>query len=132
LLGSMFFAQQIIGVDDTTAEGKIIRNTFIFNTFVMMQLFNEINARATRFSRSVLDGFFQSSLFIGVLVSTFVTQVLIIQFGGAFFKTVPLSLDLWVRSIAMGASVLVIGFVLRLVGRLLFPGWEREERLAKA
>ncbi len=132
LLGSMFFAQQIIGVDDTTPEGEIIRNTFIFNTFVMMQLFNEINARATRFSRSVLDGFFQSSLFISVLASTFVTQVLIIQFGGAFFKTVPLSLDLWIRSIAMGASVLVIGFVLRLVGRLLFPSWEREERLAKA
>ncbi|MCC7385215.1 MAG: calcium-translocating P-type ATPase, PMCA-type [Deltaproteobacteria bacterium] len=103
-----------------------VRNTFVFNTFVMMQLFNEVNARATRFSRSVLDGLFKSRLFIAVVVSTALVQVLIVQAGGSFFRTVPLSLDLWIASVILGASVLVIGFVVRKVGSTFAPGWDSD------
>ena len=106
------------------------RNTLVFNTFVMMQLFNEINARATKFGRSVLDGLFESKLFISVLVSTTILQILIIEAGGAFFRTVPLSLNLWMISVGLGASVLVVGFILRAVGRAVAPGWDTEDRPA--
>ena len=93
------------------------RLTFVFNTFVMMQVFNELNARSTRFDRGVLRHLAESHLFIGVMVATVAAQVAIVQLGGAFFRTVPLSLELWGRSAALGASMLVAGFVLRQVGR---------------
>ena len=40
-------------------------------------------------------------------------QVAIVQYGGAVFATVPLSAMQWVTIILATASVLVIGFVLR-------------------
>ena len=40
-------------------------------------------------------------------------QVAIVQYGGAIFATVPLSWLQWITIIVATASVLVIGFVLR-------------------
>ncbi len=97
----------------------LTRNTFVFNTFVMMQLFNEVNARSTRFDRGVLPGITKSPLFISVIAATLVTQLLIIQFGGALFRTTQLTVDEWLMSIAVGATVLVLGKVIRSVGRLV-------------
>ncbi|MBI2373387.1 MAG: calcium-translocating P-type ATPase, PMCA-type [Deltaproteobacteria bacterium] len=103
-----------------------VRATFVFNAFVMMQLFNEINARATRFSRKVLDGLFDSKLFLGVLISTTVAQLLIVNYGGSFFRTVPISVDFWLRSIGLGATVLVVGFLIRVVGHAVKPEWDHD------
>lgn len=97
------------------------RMTFVFNAFVMMQLANELNARSTRFDRGVLQGLPESTMFIAVMLTTFGLQVLIIQWGGDFFRTVPLSVDLWVRSVLIGATVLVFGAVLRAAGRVFAP-----------
>jgi calcium-translocating P-type ATPase len=102
------------------------RLTFVFNTFVFMQLFNEVNARSTRFDRSVFEGLLSSRLFVVVVLSTAAIQVLIVQYGGAFFRTVPLSLDLWLRSVVIGAMVLFAGMLLRAVGRALPSAWFKE------
>jgi Ca2+-transporting ATPase len=115
--------------DWVTPEGisHEARLTFVFNTFVLMQVFNELNARATRFDRSVLRHLTDSPLFLLVVVVTVVAQVGIVQLGGAFFRTVPLGLELWLRSAALGASMLVAGFVLRAVGRALPARWFEED-----
>ena len=42
-------------------------------------------------------------------------QVLIVQYGGVVFGTVPLSVNEWVKIIVMSASVLVVGFLIRVV-----------------
>lgn len=102
------------------------RLTFIFNTFVFMQLFNEVNARSTRFDRSVLDGLRESGMFLAVIGTTTVLQILIVQLGGEFFRTVPLSGELWLRSVLVGSGVLVVGVLLRWVGRALPSGWFQE------
>jgi Ca2+-transporting ATPase len=47
---------------------------------------------------------------MGVIVAT---QVLIVQYGGSVFNTVPLSTALWVKIVVLSASVLVVGFVIR-------------------
>lgn len=49
--------------------------TLIFNTFVMMQLFNEINARKIHGERNVFDGIFRNPIFCSIVFGTFVVQV---------------------------------------------------------
>jgi Ca2+-transporting ATPase len=99
------------------------RLTFVFNVCVMMQVFNELNARSTRFDRGVFKDLSKSHLFIGVIIVTIVAQFGIVEFGGAVFKTVPLSADLWLRSVLIGASMLVVGVLIRAAGRALPARW---------
>lgn len=49
--------------------------TIIFNTFVLMQLFNEINARKIHGERNVFDGIFANPIFCSIVVGTFIMQV---------------------------------------------------------
>ncbi|XP_062971039.1 plasma membrane calcium-transporting ATPase 2 isoform X11 [Cynocephalus volans] len=50
--------------------------TIIFNTFVMMQLFNEINARKIHGERNVFDGIFRNPIFCTIVLGTFAIQVI--------------------------------------------------------
>ncbi|XP_069320563.1 plasma membrane calcium-transporting ATPase 3 isoform X7 [Eulemur rufifrons] len=50
--------------------------TIIFNTFVMMQLFNEINARKIHGERNVFDGIFSNPIFCTIVLGTFAIQVI--------------------------------------------------------
>lgn len=49
--------------------------TIIFNTFVLMQLFNEINARKIHGERNVFDGIFANPIFCSIVLGTFAVQV---------------------------------------------------------
>lgn len=49
--------------------------TIIFNTFVMMTLFNEVNARKIHGQRNILEGLKRNPVFIGIWTGTFVAQV---------------------------------------------------------
>ena len=49
--------------------------TIIFNAFVMMTLFNEINARKIHGQRNVFDGLGRNVVFIGIWIGTFLAQV---------------------------------------------------------
>lgn len=49
--------------------------TIIFNTFVLMQLFNEINARKIHGERNVFDGIFSNPIFCSIVLGTFLMQV---------------------------------------------------------
>ncbi len=93
--------------------------TFVFNTFVMMQVFNELNARSTRFDRGVFRNLGDSPLFLVVVMTTVAVQAVIVQYGGTFFRTVPLDPDLWMRSLIIGVSILGVGAALRAGGRVL-------------
>ena len=48
--------------------------TIIFNAFVMMTLFNEINARKIHGQRNVFDGLGRNVVFIGIWIGTFLAQ----------------------------------------------------------
>ncbi|XP_055419022.1 plasma membrane calcium-transporting ATPase 3 isoform X11 [Bubalus kerabau] len=50
--------------------------TIIFNTFVMMQLFNEINARKIHGERNVFHGIFSNPIFCTIVLGTFAIQVI--------------------------------------------------------
>ncbi|XP_075705487.1 plasma membrane calcium-transporting ATPase 2-like isoform X1 [Rhinoderma darwinii] len=86
--------------------------TIIFNTFVMMQLFNEINARKIHGERNVFDGIFRNPIFCTIVLGTFVIQIVIVQFGGKPFSCSPLQLDQWMWCIFLGVGELVWGQVI--------------------
>ena len=54
---------------------------------------------------------------IGVFALMFALQVLVVQFGGAMFRTVPLPIDMWLKTIAVGFGVVVLQEVIKTVKR---------------
>ncbi|XP_052745276.1 plasma membrane calcium-transporting ATPase 2 isoform X4 [Bicyclus anynana] len=83
--------------------------TIIFNTFVMMTLFNEINARKIHGQRNVFQGLFTNPIFYSIWIGTALSQIIIIQFGGMAFSTAGLSIDQWLWCLFFGAGTLVWG-----------------------
>ncbi|NXI80895.1 AT2B1 ATPase, partial [Rhipidura dahli] len=83
--------------------------TIVFNTFVMMQLFNEINARKIHGERNVFEGIFNNAIFCSIVLGTFVVQIVIVQFGGKPFSCSELSIEQWLWSIFLGMGTLLWG-----------------------
>ncbi|XP_034433916.1 plasma membrane calcium-transporting ATPase 1a isoform X3 [Hippoglossus hippoglossus] len=86
--------------------------TIVFNTFVMMQLFNEINARKIHGERNVFDGIFNNLIFCSIVFGTFIIQIVIVQFGGKPFSCVALSIDQWLWCTFLGFGSLLWGQVI--------------------
>lgn len=78
-----------------------LKNTLIFNAFVLCQLFNEFNARKPD-EMNVFKGITSNRLFMGIIGVTLVLQIVIIEFLGKFTTTVRLNWKLWLLSIAIG------------------------------
>lgn len=76
-------------------SGKVSLTIF-FTIFVMLQWWNLFNARVFGQKRSVFNGLFKNSAFIGVSLLILLGQILIVQFGGEMFRTEPLSLYKWI------------------------------------
>ncbi|KAI3375629.1 hypothetical protein L3Q82_003943 [Scortum barcoo] len=83
--------------------------TIVFNTFVLMQICNEINARKIHGERNVFDGVFNNPIFCSIVLGTLVTQVIIVQFGGKAFSCVGLSLAQWLWCVFLGVGSLLWG-----------------------
>uniref|UniRef100_A0A8C5QTU6 Calcium-transporting ATPase n=1 Tax=Leptobrachium leishanense TaxID=445787 RepID=A0A8C5QTU6_9ANUR len=83
--------------------------TIVFNTFVMMQLFNEINARKIHGERNVFEGIFNNMIFCSIVLGTFIIQIIIVQFGGKPFSCTELTIDQWLWSIFLGMGTLLWG-----------------------
>ncbi len=91
------------------------QSTVFFAWFVIAQIWNGINCRAVN---GQMPSFFSGNpTFFGIMGIIAVIQILMVQFGGDVFGTVPLSLELWGRVFLYSASILVIGFLLRITAR---------------
>uniref|UniRef100_A0A7N2LD18 Calcium-transporting ATPase n=1 Tax=Quercus lobata TaxID=97700 RepID=A0A7N2LD18_QUELO len=98
----------------TGSDADSILKTFIFNSFVFCQVFNEINSRDME-KINVFRGIFDSWIFLIVIISTVAFQFIIVEFLGTFADTVPLSWELWLASILIGAASLIIAVVLKCI-----------------
>ncbi|XP_029994972.1 plasma membrane calcium-transporting ATPase 3b isoform X1 [Sphaeramia orbicularis] len=116
--------------------------TIIFNTFVLMQLFNEINARKIHGERNVFDGIFSNPIFCSIVLGTFAVQIVIVQWGGKPFSCAPLNVEQWLWCLFVGVGELLWGQVIATVpterlpclkeaGLGLEPGEEEGEELAE-
>nr|BCY27130.1 plasma membrane Ca++ ATPase isoform a [Phallusia philippinensis] len=95
--------------------------TIIFNTFVLMQIFNEINARKIHGERDVFSGIFTNPIFCSILIGTLVLQILIVEVGGQAFTTTPLSLSQWLWCIFLGMFELVWGQIVSSIPNKKLP-----------
>ncbi|KAI3382101.1 hypothetical protein SNEBB_009653 [Seison nebaliae] len=95
------------GMNQGGSPRPTVHFTMIFNTFVMMTVFNEINARKIHGQRNVFQGLFSNYIFVGIWITTIIGQVLIIQFGGIAFQTVALNAEQWMWCLLFGFGSLL-------------------------
>lgn len=95
--------------------------TVIFNTFVFMQIFNEINARKIHGEWNVFTGIHKNLVFLFVVVGQVTVQILIVQFGDIVFNTRGLTWDLWLWCIFLGSTELLVNQLLLLIPVKRFP-----------
>lgn len=88
-------------------------STVLFTLFVVFQLFNAFNSRELG-NGSIFKNFTSNKLMLGVFVLTFMLQVVITQFGGDVFNTVPLSLNMWIKIIVVAFSVIIVSELVKL------------------
>eukprot|EP00892_Ulva_mutabilis_P012339 jgi/Ulvmu1/9478/UM052_0047.1 len=77
--------------------------TFVFNTFVVMQLCNQVACRKAFDEPNFLEGLAEHRFFLGVVAAEVSLQALIVQYGGTAFGTVPLPPKLW--AVSMGFAL---------------------------
>lgn len=71
-----------VPVEDGPTE-KLLHYTLIFQSFVFMQLFNQINARKLEANEfNVFKNICNNSLFFVILIMTIAIQILMVQYGG--------------------------------------------------
>jgi Ca2+-transporting ATPase len=91
--------------------------TVFFTVFVMLQFWNLFNVRCSGTTRSAFRGLFQNKPFLLIVTAILLMQILIVQFGGTVFRTVPLDLTHWLGIIAGTSIVLWTGEIIRAVQR---------------
>jgi len=101
-----------IGGKSATREGSIF-----FSTFVILQFWNMFNAKAFASGKSAFHGLNKSIGFLIVAFVILVGQILIVEFGGEVFRTVPLTLKDWAVIIGSTSFVLWIGEIIRAIKR---------------
>ncbi|KAG1460587.1 hypothetical protein G6F56_005917 [Rhizopus delemar] len=104
--------------DDT----KVLR-TMVFNVFVFLQVFNELNCRRIDDRINILRGVTHDHIFLAIQALVVVSQFLIVQYGGLAFKTVPLTSVQWLYTIGIGSLSIPAGILIRLLPNQLPFFW---------
>nr|XP_011246340.1 plasma membrane calcium-transporting ATPase 4 isoform X9 [Mus musculus] len=86
--------------------------TIVFNTFVLMQLFNEINARKIHGEKNVFAGVYRNIIFCTVVLGTFFCQIMIVELGGKPFSCTSLTMEQWMWCLFIGIGELLWGQVI--------------------
>ena len=84
-----------------------------------MQIFNEINSRKLGDKEyNVFKGFFNNALFLGIIVGTLLVQTVLVEYGGAAVRTIPLTAYQHLICLGIGFFSLINGLITK---KLLKP-----------
>ncbi|KAI9294032.1 PMCA-type calcium-translocating P-type ATPase [Neoconidiobolus thromboides FSU 785] len=114
-LAFIYFGDKLLQIDIGSPDGEAVLRTCVFNAFVFLQVFNELNCRRINDEVNVLQNITHNQIFVLVQVVVVVGQIILVLFGGAAFSTVPLTAYQWFISILIGSLSLPVGLVLRLL-----------------
>jgi len=97
--------------------------TIVFNVFVLMQLFNEINSRKIHNELNVLDGILKNAYFVVICIGTLLVQIALIEIPGlnTAFGCTNLTYDQWIACLLLGASVIPLNVLFHMVPVSIFP-----------
>ena len=108
----MLMKTQVLGGTD------VQQSTIVFTSFVLFQLWNAFNSREFGVA-SIFPNIHRNKFMVGVVFLTFLIQILVTQFGGQVFKTVPLEFALWIKIIGYTFSVVIFSELIKLLMRAL-------------
>lgn len=108
LLTLQFRGESIFGVNEK------VKDTLIFNTFVLCQVFNEFNARKLE-KKNVFEGIHKNRLFLGIIGTTIVLQVVMVEFLKKFADTERLNWGQWSACIGFAAASWPIGWLVKYI-----------------
>merc|ERR1712110_816021 len=98
------------------ASQKCELYTIVFQTFVFMQLFNQINARKLGDREfNIFAGFFNNWWFLCITVLTFVIQYAMVQYGGRPLRATPLTERDQLVCLAIGSFSLIWGAIIKCI-----------------
>ncbi|MBA0742385.1 hypothetical protein Gogos_015449 [Gossypium gossypioides] len=108
LLILQFKGKSIFGVSEE------VKDTLIFNTFVLCQIFNEFNARNMD-KKNIFKGIHKNRLFLAIIGITFVLQAIMVEFLQRFANTERLSWEQWGACIGIAALTWPIGWIVKCI-----------------
>jgi len=112
-----------------------VHYTLIFNVFVWMQLFNEINSRNLKGEVNVFKGIEKNPLFCAIIAVTSGLQVIMVQFGGKSLHVADggLSGKFWGISIGLGAGSLVVQQIINVLYKYSskYKGYRKQKRMKR-
>lgn len=94
---------------------KARMNTLVFNTFVWMQIFNQLNSRRLDNQFNLFEGIHRNYFFIMINAIMIGGQFMIVFVGGRAFSVVKLNAANWAYSIVLGALSIPVGVIIRLI-----------------
>jgi Ca2+-transporting ATPase len=113
---TLYFAgKNILGSILDGEDPQLQLDTIIFNTFVWMQIFNELNNRRLDNKFNVFEGMFRNYWFLGINCIIVGGQILIIFVGGVALGVTPLNGVQWAICLLCGFGCLPWGVLLRLL-----------------
>ncbi|KAG0201269.1 hypothetical protein BGX28_005842 [Mortierella sp. GBA30] len=95
-------------------------DTMVFNTFVFLQIFNEINCRRLDNNLNIFAGIHRNYYFIVIFFIMVLFQAIIVQYGGAAFETEKLNGIQWLICILLGLLSIPVGIIIRLIPEEIF------------
>lgn len=100
---TLYFAGgRILNLDTKDHTERVELNTIIFNTFVWMQIFNELNCRRLDNRFNIFEGIQKNYWFFAINAVMVGGQILIIFVGGAAFHVTRLNGAQWAVCIVCG------------------------------
>lgn len=94
-------------------KSQLQLDTIIFNTFVWMQIFNELNNRRLDNHLNIFEGILKNYWFIGINCIIIGGQILIIFVGGVAIGVTPLNGIQWAVCLICAVVTLPVGVLLR-------------------
>ncbi|XP_073140446.1 calcium-transporting ATPase 12, plasma membrane-type-like [Henckelia pumila] len=91
-----------------------VKNTLIFNIFVLCQVFNEFNSRKIE-KKNVFTGIHKSRLFLGIIGITVIMQIVMVEFLKNFADTVRLNFGQWGICVGIASLTWPIGWIIKFV-----------------
>ncbi|EDS45747.1 plasma membrane calcium-transporting ATPase 2 [Culex quinquefasciatus] len=134
VFGLLFVGDRLLDIE--SGRGQPLNSeatqhfTIIFNVFVFMTLFNELNARKIHGQRNIFEGLFTNPIFYSIWIITLVSQIFIIQFGKVAFSTKALNVEQWLWSVFFGLGTLIWGQIVTSIPTRKMPkkmAWGRGE-----